>query len=73
MSIGHYVVDWLAILAQAARLPMLTAILTAHYLAADDRNDHLRLGSDDSKRGYRARFPAPAYLDKGPPIITAGE
>ena len=43
MSIGHNVIDWLAIPAQPARSPMLAAILTGHYLAVDDRNDDLRL------------------------------
>ncbi len=51
---------------------MLAAILTDYYLAVDDRNDDLSPGSDDCKRGHRARFPAPP-LNKGPPTVAAGE
>jgi len=73
MSIGHNVIDLLAILAQPARSPTLATILTGHYLAVDDRNDDLSPGSDDCKRGHRARFPPPRHLNKGPPTVAAGE
>src|ERR1700720_3967149 len=58
VSVGHNGFDWLAILSQPARSPMLAAILTGHYSAVDDRNDDLSPGSGDCKRGHRARFPA---------------
>src|ERR1700720_3635462 len=46
MSIRNNVFDWLAILSQPARSPMLAAILTRHYLTVDDRNDDLSPRSD---------------------------
>ena len=56
-----------------AGLSVVLLELGKSYTPFDDRNDDLRRGSNDRKCGHRARFPAPAYFDKGPPTITAGE
>jgi len=45
----------------------------SHFATADDRNDDLRLGSDDCQRRYRARFGAPSHLNEAPPTVSAGE